>query len=157
MGHVLDLRFDGRPGEFFTWAEFERTGTGLPNEAPVRARTCLQILVQHFLDPLRKHLDRPIRITSGYRSRAVNAAVGGSKSSRHMTGEAVDFKTNLSHDELLSEITSLGLSFDQLIFYAPSRGGHVHVQICAGAPTKHRRQILWAPASGGYEPYRSTP
>ena len=153
--HIIELRFDGRPGDHFSWAELQGTSTGLNNAAPSRALTCLQILVQHFLDPLRKHLDRPIRITSGYRSRAVNAAVGGSKSSRHMTGEAVDFKTNLSHDELLSEITSLGLGFDQLIFYAPSRGGHVHVQICAGAPTKHRHQILWAPASGGYEPYRS--
>jgi zinc D-Ala-D-Ala carboxypeptidase len=153
--HILELRFDGRPGDHFTWDELQRTSTGLNNAAPSRALTCLQILVQFFLDPLRKHLDRPIRVTSGYRAAQVNRAIGGSKTSRHMTGEAADFKVNLSHDELLSEITSLGLSFDQLIFYAPKRGGHVHVQICAGAPSKHRHQVLWAPASGGYEPYRS--
>lgn len=153
--HILELRFDGQPGDHFTWPELQRTSTGLNNAAPSRALTCLQILVQFFLDPLRKHLDRPVRVTSGYRAAQVNQAIGGSKTSRHMTGEAADFKVNLSHDELLSEITSLGLSFDQLIFYAPRRGGHVHVQICAGAPSKHRHQVLYAPASGGYEPYRS--
>jgi hypothetical protein len=122
-------------------------------------------LVQYFLDPLREALGRPIRVTSGYRSEAVNAAVGGSKNSRHKTGEAADFKVgapeqgqvagtgHLTHDELLKKIEELGLGFDQLIFYAPQRGGHAHVQICAGAPQRHRNQVLWAPASGGYEPY----
>jgi hypothetical protein len=167
--HVIELRFDGRPGEHFTWEELEVTATGLPNQAPVRARTCLQLLVQQFLDPLRRYLKRPIRITSGYRSDKVNRRVHGSKNSRHMTGEAADFKvgapgghdlqrdgaTLITHDELLEKIEELGLGFDQIIFYAPRRGGHVHVQICAGAPSKHRRQVLWAPASGGYEPYKS--
>lgn len=155
--HVIELRFDGRPGDHFAWSELQRTSTGLNNAAPSRAMTCLQILVQHFLDPLRKHLGRPIRITSGYRSAAVNKAVGGSKTSRHMTGEASDLKADgLDAHAILASIEALGLSYDQIIAYAPSRGGHVHVQICAGAKSKHRMQRLWAPASGGYEPYRES-
>jgi len=158
MGHVLDLRFDGRPGKFFTWAELERTGTGLPNEAPVRARTCLQILVEHVLDPLRRFIGRPIIVTSGYRSPKVNAAVKGSKTSAHKTGEAADIKAKgLSAPELVSQILQSGVNFDQVIAYAPERGGHVHLGIKAGAPSSHRRQVLWAPKSGGYEPFRSTP
>ena len=153
--HVIELRFDGRPGDHFAWPELQRTSTGLNNAAPSRALTCLQVLVQHFLDPLRKHLGRPIRVTSGYRSAPVNKAVGGSKTSRHMTGEAADFKAeDLDAHAILAAVKELGLSYDQIIAYALSRGGHVHVQICAGAPSKHRHQILWAPASGGYEPYR---
>jgi hypothetical protein len=35
--------------------------------------------------------DKPILVSSGYRSPQVNAAVGGSKSSAHMSGLAVDF------------------------------------------------------------------
>jgi len=152
--HVIELRFDGRPGEHFTWEELEVTSTGLPNQAPVRARTCLQLLVQQFLDPLRRYLKRPIRITSGYRSDKVNRKVHGSKNSRHMTGEAADFKIEgLDVHAILAAIEALGLGFDQVIAYAPRRGGHVHVQICAGAPSKHRKQRLWAPTSGGYEPY----
>jgi uncharacterized protein YcbK (DUF882 family) len=153
--HVIELRFDGRPGEFFAWAELEVTATGLPNEAPTRVRTCLQILVQRFLDPLRLHLKRPIRINSGYRSDAVNRRVKGSKTSRHMTGEAADIEVDgLDAHAILAAIELADLSYDQVIAYAPSRGGHVHVQICAGAPSRHRKQRLWAPASGGYEPYR---
>ena len=156
MGHELELRFDGAPGKHFSWHELQRTSTGLNNGAPTRALTNLQILVQYFLDPLREALGCPIRVTSGYRSEAVNAAVGGSKNSRHKTGEAADFKAEgLTHDQLLEKIEELGLGYDQIIFYAPQRGGHAHVQICAGASQRHRNQVLWAPASGGYEPYRS--
>jgi hypothetical protein len=155
MGHELELRFDGAPGRYFSWHELQRTSTGLNNGAPTRALTCLQILVQYFLDPLREALGRPIRVTSGYRSEAVNTAVNGSKTSRHKTGEAADFKVEgMTHGQLLEKIEEFGLGYDQIIFYAPQRGGHAHVQICAGAPQRHRNQVLWAPASGGYEPYR---
>lgn len=153
--HDIELRADGRPGEFFSWAELEVTSTGLPNEAPPEARTNLQLLTQQILDPLRRHLGRPIRITSGYRSRIVNRKVHGSKSSRHMSGEAADFKVfGLDVHAILAAIEELGLSYDQVIAYAPRRGGHVHVQICAGAPSRHRKQRLWAPTSGGYETYQ---
>jgi len=156
MGHVLDLRFDGRPGEFFTWAEFERTGTGLPNEAPPAARANLQLLTQQILDPLRRHLGKPIKVNSGFRSEVVNQAVGGSKTSRHKTGEAADIVCpGMSATELVGAILAAGIDFDQVIAYAPSRGGHVHIGLRCGTPELHRHQILWAPASGGYEPYRA--
>lgn len=43
------------------------------------------------LELVRNLLQAPILISSGYRSPELNAAVGGSKNSQHMTGEAVDF------------------------------------------------------------------
>lgn len=153
--HALYHRVDGRPGDFFTWDELKVTSTGLPNNPPTRAQTCLMILVAYFLDPLRRHLGRPIRITSGYRSDEVNLKVHGSKRSRHKTGEAADFKIEgLDVHAILAAIEELGLGYDQVIAYAPRRGGHVHVQICAGAPSRHRKQRLWAPTSGGYETYQ---
>lgn len=42
------------------------------------------------LEPLRKHLGKPIRVTSGFRSTAHNARIGGSKNSLHTTGMAAD-------------------------------------------------------------------
>lgn len=152
--HTFEVRADGRPGEFFSWAELETTSTGLPNRAPLSAQYRLQILAQRVLDPLRRHIKRPIRVTSGYRSHAVNLRVRGARNSRHKTGEAADLKVEgMSAAELVAAILEAGLSFDQVIAYAPSRGGHVHLQICAGAPGRHRMQLLWAPASGGYEPF----
>lgn len=159
MSHAIQTRLDGRPGEFFTWAELSRTSTGLANDPDAAARINLTILVQVILDPLRAHLGRPVRITSGYRSAAVNARIGGSKTSAHMSGEAADIKVDGLADGAHGIVAALRAihppgGWDQVIAYAPSRGGHVHVGIRAGAWPRHRQQVLWAPAGGGYVPYR---
>lgn len=44
-----------------------------------------------LLQCIREHFGKPITITSGYRTAAHNAAVGGSKSSQHLLGRAADF------------------------------------------------------------------
>ena len=156
MSHAIQTRLDGRPGRYFSWAELTTTGTGLINEPPPEHRTNLQILVQVVLDPLRDYLGRPVRVTSGYRSPAVNVAIGGSRTSAHMTGEAADLKVDgLDAHALVAALRACHPAggWDQIIAYAPERGGHCHVGICAGAWSRHRQQVLWAPASGGYEPY----
>lgn len=54
------------------------------------------------LEQLRRELDRPIKITSGYRCADHNKAVGGVPSSQHMLGNATDilFLIKNEHDEL---------------------------------------------------------
>lgn len=44
-----------------------------------------------LLQCIREHFGKPVHITSGYRTTAHNAAVGGSKSSQHLLGRAADF------------------------------------------------------------------
>ena len=44
-----------------------------------------------LLQAIREHFGKPITITSGYRTAAHNAAVGGAKSSQHLLGRAADF------------------------------------------------------------------
>ena len=44
-----------------------------------------------LLQCIREHLGKPVHITSGYRTAAHNAAVGGAKSSQHLLGKAADF------------------------------------------------------------------
>ena len=44
-----------------------------------------------LLQCIREHFGKPITITSGYRTAAHNAAVGGAKSSQHLLGRAADF------------------------------------------------------------------
>ncbi len=142
-----------RLGEFFTFAEMIRTSTGLPNVPTGEARRNLGLLVQHVLDPLRRHLGRPIKVTSGYRCPAVNRKVGGSPQSRHVQGCAADLKVDgLTCHDLVDALQACGVDFDQAIAYAPERGGHLHVQIRLAAP--NRKQLLWAPADTlGYLPY----
>ena len=44
-----------------------------------------------LLQCIREHFGKPLHITSGYRTAAHNAAVGGSKTSQHLLGRATDF------------------------------------------------------------------
>lgn len=79
--------------------------------------------------------DKPILISSGFRAPAVNAAVGGSKSSAHMSGLAVDFScpgfgTPLQICKALEpHMRKLGI--DQLIH---EYGTWVHLGLAGGAP-----------------------
>lgn len=138
-------------GEFFTWGEFVRADVeSLPEGVAQR----LVVLVATVLDPLRTHIGRPIRVTSGYRTPTHNAMVGGSKNSAHMRGDAADVVAfGVDAHAVLAALRDLDLDLDQAIGYDLRRGGHVHIGI-ARPGVAPRRQWLWAPAGGGYEPYR---
>jgi len=69
---------------------------------------------------------KPVTITSGYRNPQVNAAVGGSETSDHMTGYAADFRVKgLASREAVRRIINSPLLFDQLIFYP--KGNRLHI------------------------------
>jgi hypothetical protein len=80
--------------EHFDLAEFLVSETaarrGIANEPSPEVIANLRRLCQSVLEPLRAHLERPVIITSGYRSPALNRAVGGSPTSHHMQGRAAD-------------------------------------------------------------------
>ena len=80
--------------EHFELAEFLVSETaarrGIANEPSPEVIENLRRLCQLVLQPLRIKLGRPVIITSGYRSPALNRAVGGSKTSHHMQGRAAD-------------------------------------------------------------------
>ena len=146
-------------GQWFSLREMTRTSTGIANVPSDDAYANLGRLVSTLLDPLRNDLGQPVRVTSGYRSPEVNAAVGGSRTSRHMLGLAADIKVRGMESTTLAErieqLRTQGvLDYDQVIAYAASRGGHVHVGLAPKGSTP-RRQMLWAPRGGGYEPYSS--
>jgi hypothetical protein len=88
--------------------------------------------------------DRPIRVNSGYRSPAVNAAVGGARTSAHMAGHACDFVCRAfgSPLEICREIVAAGILFDQLI----EEGTWVHISF----DPRLRGQVLTKRDGGGY-------
>ena len=140
-------------GRFFSWAELTRSNTarrlGLDNTPTPEAQANLRALVADVLDPLREKLGRPIRVSSGYRAPAVNRAIDGAARSQHMRGEAVDIEVDgMSAQELAAFILRSGLPVDQVIWYDPERGGHVHLSYTRARA--NRRQALHAPARGGY-------
>lgn len=87
--------------------------------------------------------DRVIKVSSGYRSPAVNKAVGGAKTSAHLSGLAVDFvcPTFGSPAEVCAAIARSDLIFDQLI----EEGRWIHLS----ADPRGRRQVLTKRKNGG--------
>jgi len=139
-----------RPGTWFSWRELThagRTGASNPETVPVDVQRSLLALTRDVLDPLRDRLARPVIVTSGWRSPAVNATVGGSETSDHMTGGAVDIVVaGLTAQELAAEVAAVAPSWDQIIYYPHT--GHVHLGYPASG--RRRRDVLEALPGGGY-------
>lgn len=90
---------------------------GIQNVPTVEAIRNLERLVQVVLDPVREEFGRPILVNSGYRCATLNRLVGGSATSQHMTGQAVDITAKDKKDNrvIFEIIKDLG-KYDQLIW-----------------------------------------
>lgn len=87
-----------------------------------------------------------IKVTSGYRSPEVNKAVGGSKTSAHLYGYAVDFIASGNTPYTIANVLAKGdLKFDQLIY----EGTWVHISF----DPKMRREVLTAHRNGDTTTY----
>lgn len=94
----------------------EAARRGLSNVPTPEVVEELRRLATLVLQPLRDHLARRIVVTSGYRSPAVNSAVGGAKHSAHMRGHAADIIVpGVSPFAVCQIVVALDLPFDQLI------------------------------------------
>ena len=118
----------GRVGKHWTWEELTVSPTakrlGLDNTPPEWAMRNLEWMVRHVLDPLRERYGHDaVRVNSGYRSAAVNRAVGGVANSLHQAGLAVDLSGRfVQKPGSVTSLTSHGL---RVIRYP----GHLHVQL----------------------------
>lgn len=81
----------------FSLNEMLVTSTGIPNIPTEKEINNMKLLAENVLQPLRDHINRPVIVTSGFRSKAVNSAVGGSKTSGHMLGTAADITAGNRH------------------------------------------------------------
>jgi zinc D-Ala-D-Ala carboxypeptidase len=118
--------------EHFTLAEMTHSQKGdrlgLDN-TPTEVALQNLIRTAKGLEGVRVRLGRrPISVSSGYRSPAVNKAVGGAKRSQHITGEAVDFicPSYGTPEDIVANIVDM--DYDQLILeFANNGGGWVHI------------------------------
>lgn len=128
--------------KYFSIDELQRSavaaGRGIVNVAPPEAVQCLTALVENVLDPLRQAWYGPIFVTSGYRCKELNRAVGGAPHSQHLLGQAADITTGsiAANLRLLKMLQRLHLPVDQVI--NEHRGRWLHVSY----GPRHRRQYL---------------
>ncbi len=143
--------------EHFTLEEFTDSQTaarkGVDNAPPEHSQERRNIQrTAETLERVRTILgDKPILISSGYRSRAVNEAVGGSKTSAHVHGLAVDFTcpefgTPVEICKAL-EPRMKDLGIDQLIH---EYRNWVHLGLSAGKPREMALTIDTSGARTGF-------
>lgn len=104
-----------------------------PNEQQLHN---MQQLAEHIFEPLRKIYGKPIKINSFFRSDKLNKLVGGSPTSQHAKGQAIDITGgNKAENKKLFELAKT-LDFDQLINEYDFSWVHISYS------TKNRKQIL---------------
>lgn len=115
----------------------------------------LKKLAEKVFEPIRNHFCKPIRISSGYRSKELNAKIGGADSSQHSTGEAIDIDmdgTDITNKEVFDYIKK-NLSFDQLIWEFGTDKNPDWVHVSYESSGKQRKQILKAVKQDGKTHY----
>ena len=131
----------------FSLTELVKSQTALrkniDNYPTDEAEANLHYLVETFLQPLRTALGRPITINSGYRSPELNTAIGGSTTSQHCKGEAIDLECpGMTTAELCLRIAE-DWEYDQMIleYYKPGipNSGWVHLSFKREG---NRKQLL---------------
>ncbi len=102
--------------KYFTLAELIHTNRTIPNNPTELEKANLIELIENVLDPLRELYGKPIKVNSGYRSKLVNAAVGGAKNSDHLYGFAADITAgNKTENKKLFKLIRDNFMFRQLI------------------------------------------
>ena len=145
--------------KYFILAELTPSSTakrlGIKNDPTPEHLESLKILAVNVLDKVREHFDKPIWVSSGYRSKALNDATpGSSPTSQHCLGEAADIDCNELNPDIFKYIKE-HLEFDQLIweFGTDAEPDWVHVSF---SKDRKRKQVLKAVKVKGktqYIPY----
>ena len=136
--------------EHFNLSEFVRSDTATRlgidnsiNDPEIIAN--IKNLCEHVLEPLRAYANCPILINSGYRCQQLNAAVGGSRRSQHMKGEACDIRiTDSATGNRWFHWMKENLPFDQLVKERAHRSSSsfwIHVSLTRD-DAKNRRQAF---------------
>ncbi len=129
-----------------TYAEAIHSNTakrkGIDNTpSPTHVETMKETANKIF-EPLREFVGGPIKVTSMFRSAALNEAIGGAKSSQHMKGQALDlddvygYKTNAEMYQWIKD----NLNFDQLIweFGTDTNPNWIHVSYVSDEDNRNR-------------------
>ena len=137
--------------KYFTKKELVATSHNVVNEPNAEQLANLEFLVELILDPARELFGKPIKISSGFRSYALNKKVGGALTSQHSQGEAVDMQC--SDNAKLFDIIKKQGKFDQLIweFGNDSQPDWVHVSVSKYG--RNRREMLKAKRVNGKTSY----
>jgi zinc D-Ala-D-Ala carboxypeptidase len=141
-----------RLSEHLSLAEVTRSDSakrkGIINNPTAEHLENFKKLAEKVFEKIRNHFGVPIHISSGYRSKELNDAVGGSKTSQHSTGEAIDIDMDGSSNGVTNAMVfnyiKDNLEFDQLIWEFGTKENPDWVHVSYESSGKQRKQILRA-------------
>ena len=148
----------------FTLSEMEKSQTavrkGISNKAGSGEIKNLTDLCYEVLEPVRIKFDKPVIITSGYRSPELCEAIGSKATSQHAKGQAVDFEiAGVSNLQVALWIQN-NCDFDQLIleFWKEEdkdpNSGWVHCSYRNDGTNRHIGLIINQKTKGKYLPWK---
>ena len=127
------------------------------NEPTVTHLINLKAVANNIFQPCRDYFGKPLAVTSGYRSKALNDLISGAKSSQHCKGEALDLDAQVfggfTNLELFLYIKD-HLSFDQLIGEFPDNMGEYAWVHCSYKEEGNRGEVLVAYKADGETRYK---
>ena len=143
--------------EHFSLAEMIVSPTakrlGLSNTPTPEHIENMRYCCEKILEPVRAHFGKSVQINSSYRSPLVNEAVGGSKTSQHVNGQAIDFEIPGIDNKVVADWIGDNLEFDQVILEFYTKGdknsGWVHASIKKGGGNRKMRMIASKSKAGG--------
>ena len=123
-----------------------------PNEEQLEN---MKLIVEKIFEPLRKGVGGPIKINSFFRGPKLNSAIGGSATSQHCKGQAMDIDDTFGHKtnaEMYHYIKD-NLDFDQMIWEFGNDDNPNWVHVSYVSPEKNRKVCLKAYKKNGRTKY----
>lgn len=116
---------------------------GISNAPDKETLERMKKVAERCFEPLREWYGKPIRINSFYRSQELNKAIGGSETSEHCFGEAIDIDAGADNKKLFYWIVN-NLDFSQCIseFGTNDFPEWIHISYTERKP--NRNQVLRA-------------
>lgn len=132
---------------------------GISNTPTAEHIENMKKLATNIFQPIRDHFGVPIFISSGYRSRQLNSRIGGSATSQHSSGEAIDIdmdgsSNGVTNKEVFDFIKD-NLEFDQLIWEFGTKNNPDWVHVSYESTGRQRKQVLRAVRVKGVTRYEN--
>ena len=104
----------------------------------------MQLVGIRVFDVIREHFKTPIRVSSFFRTLRLNNSVGGSKTSQHVKGQAIDIQgTGKLTNQMIFDYVKENIDFDQLIHEYGTDTNPAWVHISYVSKEKNRKQVLY--------------
>jgi Uncharacterized protein conserved in bacteria len=128
---------------------------GIDNTPNDEQLTSMETIAEEIFEPLRTYVGGPIKINSFFRSPELNTAIGGSRTSQHCKGQAMDIDDTygkMTNAEMYHWIKD-NLDFDQMIWEFGDDDNPNWVHISYVSPEDNRNRCLKAYKDNGKTKY----